>query len=101
MILKSHHSVSDGLGISTFFLCLSGEFDPKTLPGVKPLGIVKDIIITILSPFLAARASLELLLTFRAPNSISGDMEMTGIKRGAFTEDLGGRTRFLGLFQER
>jgi len=80
--------VSDGLGFSTFFLCLSGEFDPKTLPGVKPLGLIKDIIITILSPFLALRASIELLTTFRAPNSISGDKAMTGIKRGAFTEDL-------------
>lgn len=88
VILKSHHCMSDGLGFSTMFLCLSGDFDPNSLPGVKPLGLVKDIIITLLYPFLAARAGFEILTTFRKPNSINSDQKMTGKKRGAFTEDL-------------
>jgi len=85
VMLKSHHCMSDGLGFSTLFLCLSGEFDPTALPGVKPLGFVKEFIITLMFPFLALRAGLEILTTFRAPNSINGDKAMTGIKRGAFT----------------
>jgi len=88
VVLKTHHCLSDGLGFSTFFLCLSGEFDPKVLPGVKPLGFVKDMIITLLTPFLTARATLEILLTTRIPNALSGTKQMTGNKRGAFTEDL-------------
>ena len=88
VMLKTHHNMSDGLGFSTFFMCLSGEFDPKQLPGVKPLGFIKNVIITILTPFLAARATLELLLAFRTPTSLNSDQRITGIKRGAYTEDL-------------
>lgn len=87
VIVKTHHCMSDGLGFSIMFMCLSGEFDPKSLPGVKPLGIFKDIIITLLTPLLAARAALYIALSFASPNSICGDEKMTGIKRGAFTED--------------
>jgi len=88
VILKTHHCLSDGLGFSTLFMCLSGEFDPKQLPGVKPISFVQNIIITLLTPLLVIRATVELLISFRTPNSINDDKRITGIKKGAFTEDL-------------
>jgi len=41
MIIKAHHCFTDGLGFGTFFLSLSGEYDARALPALKPLSIYK------------------------------------------------------------
>ena len=41
LFLKTHHCFTDGLGLATFFLALSGEYDANALPCVKPLPMLK------------------------------------------------------------
>ena len=41
VILKTHHSFGDGLSHSTWFLTMSGKYDAKNLPGLKPFGFIQ------------------------------------------------------------
>ena len=37
IICKCHHSLADGLGISTLYLAISDEYDSSYLPALRPI----------------------------------------------------------------
>lgn len=88
LLLKSHHVLSDGLGFSTLFLAFSDIFDPNALPAMKPLPIMKKFLVYTLLPFLVLRSSLHMLFTFKNHNVIKKKFKNTGVKKGAFHENL-------------
>lgn len=88
IIIKSHHVLFDGLGCSTLFLALSDIFDPEALPGMKPLSVLKKIMIYTLLPFLVLRSSLQMAFTFKDHNVIKKKTKNSGIKSGAYVENL-------------
>lgn len=88
MIVKTHHCFTDGIGYSTFFLALSGEFDASALPAFKPLGFFKQLIIYMLMPLLLLKATWNILSISAPYNAIKKDMKFTGKKNGAFTNDI-------------
>lgn len=87
-MIKTHHCFTDGLGLGTFFLSLSGEYDSKALPALKPLPLSKKILIWIFMPYLFLKNGLSIVFTCRNFNSIKRNEKMTGKKNGAFTTDL-------------
>ena len=62
VIIKAHHSLADGLGFASFFLALSDIWDKNAMPSMKPLGILKKILIYTLLPFLVMKSGIEMLL---------------------------------------
>ena len=87
IIFKTHHCFTDGLGASTLFLALSGNYDHNALPGVKPLSLFQNCAVTILYPYLVLKTTIQMLLTFRSFNAIKTSVPMTGIKNGAYSTD--------------
>jgi NRPS condensation-like uncharacterized protein len=88
VILKSHHVLSDGLGFASLFLAISDVYDPNCLPAMKPLPLAKKFIINLLLPFLVLRSSLTMLFTFKNHNVIKKNLKNSGVKNGAFYENL-------------
>jgi hypothetical protein len=80
--------LTDGLGVATFFLAISGHYDSSALPSLKPLPWYKRLTILILTPFLLIRAILSMLTTLKNSNAIKKSIPMTGIRNGAFLMDL-------------
>ena len=58
VVLKIHHSFTDGLGIATFFQMFTDEYDPKNLPAMKPLGFCKQLFTFLISPLLILKIVL-------------------------------------------
>jgi hypothetical protein len=53
IICKTHHSLTDGLGYATIMLAIQDkEYDPKELPGMKPISCFYQLILYVLSPYL-------------------------------------------------
>lgn len=59
--MKSHHCLADGLGFSFFFLAMSDVWNKDALPALKPLGVVKTILVYTLLPFLMLRSGLKIV----------------------------------------
>ena len=88
MILKAHHSFTDGLGFSAFGLAMSGDYDSSNLPSLKPLPWYMNIVIFLLNPFLVSRTNCEVLGLKKNYNSVKKNVALSGDKSGSFTEDL-------------
>ena len=88
VILKSHHCLADGLGFSFMFLAISDVWDKNSLPALKPMGIIKTILVYTLLPFLILRSGIKIALQFKDNNVIKKRMPMSGRKNGAYTEDI-------------
>jgi hypothetical protein len=83
ILFKCHHSFGDGLGIAQFFLAMSDIYDSNALPTLKPLSLIKKIMIYILSPFLVMKSLLSGLLRTKDKSCIHNNRPMTGRKKGA------------------
>ena len=88
IICKTHHCFTDGLGFSTFFLAMSGEYTSSSLPGMKPLPFLKQLLIYLLSPIIIVQATIDILSKQGTFNAIKKNMPFTGRKNGAFSNDL-------------
>lgn len=88
IIVKTHHCFTDGLGFSTFFLAMSGEYTSSSLPGMKPLPFLKQLLIYLLSPIIIVQATIDILSKQGTFNAIKKNMPFTGRKNGAFSNDL-------------
>ena len=88
IIVKTHHCFTDGLGFSTFFLAMSGEYTSSSLPGMKPLPFLKQLLIYLLSPIIIFQATIDILSKQGTFNAIKKNMPFTGRKNGAFSNDL-------------
>ena len=62
-VCKAHHSFADGLGFAQFLSAQSKFFDPKALPGMKPIPLIKKIVIWTLSPFLLLKTAFRVVFT--------------------------------------
>ena len=88
IVMKAHHSFTDGLGIATLFLSISQEYDSSNLPGLKPISWFKSLILFILSPFLVLYVMIKVQLAPRDENILKNNEKKTGRKTGAFSQDL-------------
>lgn len=88
MIMKVHHSFSDGLGLATLFQCLTDVYDPKNLPAMKPVGFLKNLFIHLISPFLILQTIIETSAQKEDMNAINHGQALSGIKTGGFSYDL-------------
>jgi len=61
ILFKAHHSFGDGIGCSQFFLVLSEIFDSDALPTLKPITFMNKVAITLLSPWLIFKTTVEAL----------------------------------------
>ena len=88
IIVKFHHSFSDGLGVSSFLLSLSDQFDGKDLPGLKPLSFLKKLAIEIQMPFRMLASAFKVFVSWHnpAPNVMKRGQKLSGIKKAAFKE---------------
>ena len=64
---------------------MSGEYKVESLPGMKPIPFMKQVILFILSPLLALKEGLNILIKIPTNNAIKKNMPFTGHKNGAFT----------------
>ena len=80
--MKTHHSLGDGLAISTFLLSLS-EYDAKSLPGLKPMGLIKNILINMAMLYRVPLVSWRILISwaYLPFNSIKRGNKLSGIKK--------------------
>ena len=62
VVFKAHHVLFDGLGCAAFFMALSGRYDAKGLPCLKPLSIPFQIFIALINPLLTVYYSIVLLM---------------------------------------
>ena len=88
MVIKAHHTFTDGLGFSAFGLAMSGDYDSSNLPSLKPLPWYMKLAIFILNPFLVSRTNCEVLGLKKNHNSIKKNIGISGNKVGSFTEEL-------------
>lgn len=88
LVIKLHHCFADGLAVGSFLLSLCGEYDSSALPGMKPLGLCKQLMIYLLYPFLILRSCVVMFSSPADFNCMKRGVPMTGRKHGAFTEDL-------------
>ena len=70
IIYKAHHSFTDGMGASMFFLMMSDQYLPTALPSLKPLSYIQQFVITLLAPFLLIKNAYFLLTIKQDDNSI-------------------------------
>ena len=87
IVLKVHHCFTDGLGLSTLFLALSGEYDAKALPSLRPLPCYKQFVMDMLSPFIFLKFMVGVAFMGTDKNFIKNDLEPTGIKTGGYRYD--------------
>lgn len=88
MIMKVHHSFSDGLGLATLFQCLTDVYDPKDLPAMRPVDFIKNLLVHLISPFLVIQTIIETSLQPNDVNAINHGQILSGIKTGGFSYDL-------------
>ena len=89
MVFKIYHSMSDGMGIATFFQAFNDDYNSANLPAVRPLPAFKQFGVHLLSPFLVLR---EMYVTATAKvdiNSIKKPVSMSGKKTLGYIKDLG------------
>jgi hypothetical protein len=58
VVTKVHHSFTDGLGMSSFFLLLSGMYSADAIPALKPLALWKKVFIKLMIPILFVRSNI-------------------------------------------
>lgn len=88
VVLKIHHSFTDGLGIATFFQMFTDEYDPKNLPAMKPLGLCKQLFVFLISPLLMLGAVLPTMIQKVDYNAMSCGKQMSGVKTGGFSYEI-------------
>lgn len=88
IVMKAHHSFTDGLGIACLFASIGQEYDSTTLPGMKPVPWIKRFFIFLMSPFLVLYVLLKVQLTPDDNNSMKNSEPKTGRKTGAYSKDL-------------
>jgi len=55
IIFKVHHSLGDGLALSSFFLAMSDNYSAAALPGLKPLSLGSRLLIWAALPYYLIR----------------------------------------------
>lgn len=88
VILKIHHSFTDGLGIATFFQMFTDEYDPANLPAMRPIGFCKQLFVALISPLLMLSVILPTLIQKVDHNAMNTGKPMSGVKTGGFSYDL-------------
>ena len=83
VVMKVHHTFSDGLGITHLLLGLSGASDPKCIPGMKSIPFFQKLAIYLILPFLVLKETVQVLLTKSDVNSINNWHPLTGTKKAA------------------
>ena len=63
LIIKAHHSFTDGMGFASFFLILSNNFNGKNLGSIKPLSWTKKVLVVAAIPFLIMYELIALSFT--------------------------------------
>jgi len=89
IVLKCHHSFTDGMGLSTLWLAFSGDYEPKSLPTVRQLSCWKKIMLDLISPFIVIwYMAIKLGCLKVDKNEIKkAGIPASGIKSGAYRYD--------------
>ena len=66
---------------------MSDKYDHTALPALKPLSFGKKLMVFLLSPYLIIKGNLDVARKSNNINFIKKDLPLTGIKRGAFSQD--------------
>lgn len=88
ILVKVHHSLSDGLGFVTFLQSLNDVYRHEDLPAMKPLSFLKEMLINLISPFLILRTFAINLTMSADTNFIKKDGEASGKKTLGVIPDL-------------
>lgn len=89
MVFKIHHSMTDGLGIATFFQGFNGSYDATNLPAMRPLSFCKQIFVYLVSPLLILQTLPSVAMMKRDSNALKKDNEpLSGRKTLGYALDL-------------
>jgi hypothetical protein len=80
--------MTDGLGIATLFQCFNGKYDSSALPAMKPISFVKQLFLTIISPFLVLWFMLSMQFMSKEVNSFKKGHPISGKKAFGVVMDL-------------
>lgn len=89
LILKAHHSFTDGLGLSAFLLTISDGYDAKNLPQINPPHWLFEMMVFLMSPIMVLHGYC--CVAYKSNNIHAfkhTDSPKKGIKSGAFSMDL-------------
>jgi NRPS condensation-like uncharacterized protein len=92
ILIKIHHSFSDGLGLASLFLGLTDNYDPKYLTSMKPLPFLKKVLLFIISPYLVIATGSTALMAKEDRNILQNSAPISGQRSAGFN---------LGLSLER
>jgi hypothetical protein len=87
IIIKMHHSFTDGLGFSAFMLAISGEYSADSLPALKPFPLWTRILVWLSYPYILMKGFFKISMSRPEFNSIRAGRPFTGKINGA-TKDL-------------
>jgi hypothetical protein len=59
MVLKAHHCLTDGLGLSAFCMALSDEYDAKNLPRINPPHWFFEFLLLLITPYLILKGLMD------------------------------------------
>lgn len=86
--MKIHHSMADGLAISSICLLMCQNPNVKDLIGFKPLSYFKWAAIYISMPFVILKESMNMLMKKPERNPIKSSKAPSGKKNGAINMDV-------------
>lgn len=89
MIIKAHHSLTDGLGLSAFCMALSEDYHASNLPCVRPPTKWQEFFLFLIYPFLVVKGIGEAPKKANNIHAFKHDkVPVQGNKVGAFSMDL-------------
>jgi NRPS condensation-like uncharacterized protein len=80
ILVKSHHSLSDGLGFTTFLQSLNDNYNPADLPAMRPISPIKMYFLYFISPLLILWVLAANLTLGKDSNAIKKDGVCSGKK---------------------
>lgn len=89
LVLKVHHSMADGMAISSMLLAMNMKPDVKDMIGFKPLSAMKWAYIYLALPFISLIETFNLLFLRHDRNPIKKSNKITGKRKAAICFEIG------------